>query len=133
MIRASETCGTITKDLTFMLSGSPRRREREWGQRSPQETMAENPPNLARHKPTDSRSWTNSKQDKEIRVKTYYNQTFKNQTKRKSWKQWEKHHFINRGKTIQESVISHQKPWWPEEVAQHISSVKRTAKPGCYI
>ena len=56
MIRASETCGTITKDLTFMLSGSPRRREREWGQRSPQETMAENPPNLARHKPTDSRS-----------------------------------------------------------------------------
>ena len=48
MIRASETCGTITKDLTFMSSGSPRRREREWGQRSPQETMAENSPNLAK-------------------------------------------------------------------------------------
>ena len=48
MIRASETCGTITKDQTFMSSGSPRRREREWGQTSPQETMAENSPNLAK-------------------------------------------------------------------------------------
>lgn len=69
------------------------------------------------------------KQDKvkEIHANTHYNRTFKNKTEKILKAIREKHHFTNRGKTTQISVISHH--GGQKEGTQNISTVERKELP----
>lgn len=88
---------------------SRKRGEREQAEKVLQEIMAEHFPNLARHKPTDTRSRAKPKQyePKEIYVKAYHGYTSEIQRQ----KSLESSLFLLVGKkTIQRSQTSHQNP-----------------------